>query len=368
MFLRFAPLFIFITSCALSPGFQQEPTSKNPKEIGLQRNGVSLVFYNLNKMNVAALPKVEDVQKKTQKKLSKLINNDKYYYSIGSGDIINISITDIEDIDGSYTVSPNGNVTIPYVGEVLILDKTKEEAQEFINNVLKDFYKEPETIVKIEKYNSSYVYITGSINKPLSILLSEQPLKLLDGLIQAGYIKSQTSYKKTALLRRDNEVYEINLYQLLDQNNTELNIYLRKEDVLHVTETDTDQAYAFGEFVTEGPIAVYKDLTLTELIATQKINKATAKTKSVYVLREDVTKFLHVDIFTINLNNPAALIAANKFYILPNDIVFIPATRLVEWNAVISLLTPSETLFKTYKPYIKEQDNWYIKNSSEFKE
>ena len=202
MFLRFAPLFIFITSCALSPGFQQEPTSKNPKEIGLQRNGVSLVFYNLNKMNVAALPKVEDVQKKTQKKLSKLINNDKYYYSIGSGDIINISITDIEDIDGSYTVSPNGNVTIPYVGEVLILDKTKEEAQEFINNVLKDFYKEPETIVKIEKYNSSYVYITGSINKPLSILLSEQPLKLLDGLIQAGYIKSQTSYKKNGSLKK----------------------------------------------------------------------------------------------------------------------------------------------------------------------
>ena len=26
----------------------------------------------------------------------------------------------------------------------------------------------------------------------------------------------------------------INLYQLLDQNNTELNIYLRKEDVVHM--------------------------------------------------------------------------------------------------------------------------------------
>jgi len=102
---------------------------------------------------------------------------------------------------------------------------------------------------------------------------------------------------------------------------------------------------------------------LTELLATQKINKATAKTKAIYVLREDVTKFLHIDIFIIDLTNPAALLAANKFYILPNDIVFIPATKLVKWNAVISLLTPSETLFKTYKPYIKENDNWYIENS-----
>ena len=47
----------------------------------------------------------------------------------------------------------------------------------------------------------------------------------------------------------------------------------------------------------------------------------------------------------------------------PNDIVYIPNTRLVKWNAVISLLTPSESLFKTYKPYIKEDDNWYIENS-----
>ena len=31
------------------------------------------MFYNLNKMNTASLPKVEDVQKKSQKKLNKLI-------------------------------------------------------------------------------------------------------------------------------------------------------------------------------------------------------------------------------------------------------------------------------------------------------
>ena len=85
------------------------------------------------------------------------------------------------------------------------------------------------------------------------------------------------------------------------QNNTDLNIYLKKEDVLHVAESDTDNAYAFGEFTTSGPISVYKDLTLTEMLATKGINKATAKTKAIYVMREDVTKFLHIDIFKINL-------------------------------------------------------------------
>ena len=363
MYLKIILIFLFITGCTNSTGFKGEPNRTNPKKIGLEQRGVALKFYDLNKINTSSLPRFEDVQKKKDKKLVKLMKDNKYYYSIGSGDVINIAITDIDDIDGSYTISPDGDVTIPYVGQVLINDKTKEEAQTFINEVLKNFYQEPETIVKIEQYNSAYVYITGAINRPLSILLSEQPLKMIDALIKGGYVKDQKSYRKTALLRRGKEVYEIDLYELLNLNNTDLDIYLRKDDVLHVSETDTDQAYAFGEFTTSGPISVYKDLTLTELLATKGINKATAKTKNIYVMREDVTKFLHVDIFNINLNNPAAFIAANNFYILPNDIIFIPSTKLVKWNNVISLLTPSESLFKTYKPYIAEQDDWYIRSA-----
>ena len=48
MSLRFLLIFFIVSACALSPGFQKEPTSKNPKKMGLERNGVSLVFYNLN--------------------------------------------------------------------------------------------------------------------------------------------------------------------------------------------------------------------------------------------------------------------------------------------------------------------------------
>ena len=372
MNLKLILLLLFIVGCSNSTGFKSEPKPNNSlsrglksKVGGLERNGVTLKFHNINKMNTALLPRFDDIKKKKDKNLSKLMKDNKYYYSIGSGDVINIAITDLDDIDGSYTISPDGDVTIPYVGQVMINDKTKEEAQAFINDVLKTYYQEPETIVKIEQYNSAFVYVTGAINRPLSILLSEQPLKILDALIKAGYIKDQKSYIKTALLRRGSEVFEIDLYELLNKNNTDLDIYLRKDDVLHVSESDTDQAYAFGEFTTSGPISVYRDLTLTELLATKGINKATAKTKNIYVLREDLTKFLYVDIYKINLNNPTAFIAANNFYILPNDIVFIPQTKLVKWNNVISLLTPSETLFKTYKPYIAEQDDWYILSDNE---
>ena len=130
MIFRYLLILFIISSCALSPGFKKEPTSKNPKRMGLEQNGVSLTFYNLNKINVSSLPRIKDIKKKSKEKIKELMADDKYYYTLGYGDVINISLTDIEDIDGSYTVSPNGGVTIPYVGEVQVQDKTKAETEE----------------------------------------------------------------------------------------------------------------------------------------------------------------------------------------------------------------------------------------------
>ena len=83
---------------------------------GLERNGVALKFHNINKMNTALLPRFDDIKKKKDKNLSKLVKNNKYYYSIGFGDFINIGNTDLDGIEVSYIISPDGNVTISYIG------------------------------------------------------------------------------------------------------------------------------------------------------------------------------------------------------------------------------------------------------------
>ena len=78
MILRFLILFFIISSCALSPGFKKEPSSKKPKKMGLQQNGVSLTFYNLNKMNASSLPRIKDIKKRSKEKEKELMADDKY--------------------------------------------------------------------------------------------------------------------------------------------------------------------------------------------------------------------------------------------------------------------------------------------------
>ena len=93
MSLRLILIFLLISGCTNSTGFKSEPKSgKNvsirgfnkPKVEGLERNGVALKFYNINKMNTALLPRFDDIKKKKDKNLSKLMKDNKYYYSIGS--------------------------------------------------------------------------------------------------------------------------------------------------------------------------------------------------------------------------------------------------------------------------------------------
>ena len=95
------------------------------------------------------------------------------------------------------------------------------------------------------------------------------------------------------------------------------------------------------------------DYSLTELISTSGLNQLTANAKQVYVIRENYNKFLNVDVFRLDMSNPVNLIAGRKFKLQPKDIVYIPPTRVVKWNRVISLLLPQTDLFNSYNPIIQ---------------
>ena len=44
------------------------------------------------------------------------IYNYKYAYALDTSDVISINLTDTDDIDGTYTVDPVGNLYLPFVG------------------------------------------------------------------------------------------------------------------------------------------------------------------------------------------------------------------------------------------------------------
>ena len=61
------------------------------------------------------------------KKEFSTIYNYRYEYALGSADVISINLTDTDDIDGSYTIDPNGDIDLPFIGKINIEDLTNNK-------------------------------------------------------------------------------------------------------------------------------------------------------------------------------------------------------------------------------------------------
>ena len=222
-------------------------------------------------------------------------------------------------------------------------------------SVLKKYYKNYDLQIKIEEFNSSKVYILGAVKNQVTIELNQKPIKLIDAAIQADYNPNSAdkNFGNKGLLRRDDQVYKIDINSIFQSINAKDNFYLKKDDVLFV-DRNSDALHIFGEVTKPGVYFPNIDYSLTELISSAGMNNLTANASKVYVIREDYNSFLKLDVFKLDIKNPVNLVLGKKFLLKPKDIIFIPPTRLVKWNRVITLLLRQTDLFKSYNPVIQE--------------
>ena len=361
-------VLFFTYSCSQLPGINKNPkkqSSTNKLDNFLTIKDVTIDIIKINSLNESEINNFNDSK---LDELSFSIQNYKniydydYSYVLGSSDIISINLTDTDDIDGTYTIDPNGDIDLPFIGKIKIEGMDINKAQNNLISILGKYYKNPELQIEIDEYNSSKIYILGAVRNQLTINLDQKPIRLIDAAVQADF--SPNSQDKLlgskGLLRRDNQVYKINLNKVFQSVNPKENFYLKKDDVLFI-DRNSDSIQVFGEISKPGIYFPNDDFSLTELLSVSGLNKLTANAKKIYVIREDYSQLLKINVFELDVTNPVNLILGKRFKLQSKDIVFIPATTLVKWNRVISLLTPQTELFTSYNPIIQDG----VKASSE---
>lgn len=359
--LKITFLLFFMHGCSQMPGI-----NKNPKnQIGSKKiekyytiKDVEIAIIKINNLNETEINNFNTIninELDYSIKEFESIYNYKYSYVLGASDVISINLTDTDDIDGSYTIDPYGDIDLPFVGKIRIEGLNINKTQEQLIKILKDYYNNPSLLLEIEEYNSSKIYILGAIRNQLTINLDQKPIRLIDAAIQADYNPNAQDklLGSKGILRRNNKVYKIDLNKVFKSRNTRENFYLKKDDILFV-DRNSESIQVFGEVTRPGIYYPNDDFSLTELISTSGLNKLTANAKKIYVIREDYNQFLKINVFELDISNPVNLILGKRFKLQSKDIVFIPPTKLVQWNRVISLLTPQTELFTSYNPIIQD--------------
>ena len=225
-FLIFFIITIFLNSCVSTPGINKNPSKQNPK-IGSNENTINEV-----EINIISLNKLTDNQIKFYnerniqefdnkiKKFEKIYDY-KYNYILGSSDTISLKLSEVDDLNGSYIIDQDGKIDLPFVGKVKINDLSLDQAQKVLFSEIKKFYKNPDLQIKVQEYNSSKAYIVGAVQKQTTLNLNQEPIKLIEATINAGFnpTAGEKKFGTKGILRRDNKVYRINLENAF--NNTD---------------------------------------------------------------------------------------------------------------------------------------------------
>jgi polysaccharide export outer membrane protein len=163
-------------------------------------------------------------------------------YKIGIGDTIKISVWKNPDLSVTVPVRPDGKISAPLVGDMLVAGFTPEEVSTFIEIKLREFIRTPNVVVIMTNLGStqylSRVRVTGAVRTNVS-LNHQQGMTLLDAILAAGGPNEFAKPSETKVFRRiDNEtvLISVDLDSLLNQGNLVGNIILKPGDTITVPE------------------------------------------------------------------------------------------------------------------------------------
>ena len=122
-------------------------------------------------------------------------------YRIGPSDILDINVLQPEQLANTVTVSPDGSISFPYIGGVIVKNKTLTQIQNDIQKRLSDGYmKYPVVSVGLKESHSRRFFVYGEVIKPGAYDI-EDNMTVLRAISTAGGFSQFGSSSRVKILR-----------------------------------------------------------------------------------------------------------------------------------------------------------------------
>src|SRR5262245_9361546 len=242
----------------------------------------------------------------------------------------------------SQAVDVNGNISIPFGGEIRARGRTAVELQKAIVDSIKDRAIEPQVVVSLVDQRTSLITLLGDVTRPARIPALLTPERILDAITRAGG-PAGPGQDEWVMLERDGRralspfgalLYEPVNNILVHPNDT---IYLYREPQTFLTfgALGNQQQLPFGAWRISLAEAVAKASGLVD---------ATADPASIFLYRgetREVAESMGIDcsqfqgpiipvIYNINFRNPASYFLATTFEMRNKDVIYVSNSVSVE--------------------------------------
>jgi len=131
-----------------------------------------------------------------------------------------------------FTISQEGTVDIPNVGEVFILNQTPEEAEETILKKAEEYLINPFVVVKLANFEFT---ILGEIHAPGNYPVYKEGLTIYDAIAMSGDITDYGNLKQVKIIRSNKNKKQVYYIDLTDSNVLSSDFYyLRNNDLIYI--------------------------------------------------------------------------------------------------------------------------------------
>jgi len=131
-----------------------------------------------------------------------------------------------------FTISQEGTIDIPNVGEVFVLNQNLEEAESTISLKAEEFLINPFVIVKLANFQFT---VLGEINAPGNYPVYKEGLTIYDAIAMSGGINDYGNLKKVKVVRSEKNKKQVYNIDLTSSNMlTSDFFYLRNNDLIYI--------------------------------------------------------------------------------------------------------------------------------------
>ncbi|MEJ5250247.1 MAG: SLBB domain-containing protein [Chthonomonadetes bacterium] len=123
-------------------------------------------------------------------------------YRISPGDTLEVAVWGYEDLSRTVIVRPDGNISLPVVGELRAQGVTPDSLAQQIGNALSRWVKNPRVSVIVKSFAQHQVFILGAVARP-GVYPLQAGLTVAEAIALAGGFTPSADRNNLAVLRRE---------------------------------------------------------------------------------------------------------------------------------------------------------------------
>ncbi|OGV71058.1 MAG: hypothetical protein A2283_01955 [Lentisphaerae bacterium RIFOXYA12_FULL_48_11] len=168
--------------------------------------------------------------------------------------LVQVSVKEDRQLEGSYTVNEIGAIEFGYVGPVILYNMTEKQAEQKVREVLESRYFRMATVsLRILKASYDKMTVLGAVNKPGVIKIGAgDTISLNDALLRAGGLRPAIKGAKVRIIRgglTKAVAFEGEEHVLVSEDGKPSvpDIKLKNNDVVYVFSSDASTPTEVGE-------------------------------------------------------------------------------------------------------------------------